>query len=305
MNVDEAWRRLGAGGEFPREALQWSLDHWDAAAPRFIAKLRAHASGAGLSDADVDALFYAIHLSAEKGEERAFAPLCDILAGKPDVELWLGDVLTETLPGLLINLYDGDVDRLKRLYETSGADEAARAAALQALAYLVRARGVMSDDEMRAYLSERGEALSGGDPELVANAWVTAAGALGYDSLAADAARLFSRGAVSPALADIKTFHADLALSRATPDGLQAFREASVEPFGSTIETLGRWSQASPVWDEGDVAPGEADTPYVNPYRDVGRNDPCPCGSGKKYKKCCLAVEKGLSALSKREGRFF
>lgn len=21
---------------------------------------------------------------------------------------------------------------------------------------------------------------------------------------------------------------------------------------------------------------------------EVGRNDPCPCGSGKKYKKCCL-----------------
>ena len=19
----------------------------------------------------------------------------------------------------------------------------------------------------------------------------------------------------------------------------------------------------------------------------IGRNDPCPCGSGKKYKKCC------------------
>ncbi len=23
----------------------------------------------------------------------------------------------------------------------------------------------------------------------------------------------------------------------------------------------------------------------------VGRNDPCPCGSGKKYKKCCLNKE--------------
>jgi len=22
--------------------------------------------------------------------------------------------------------------------------------------------------------------------------------------------------------------------------------------------------------------------------RKVGRNDPCPCGSGKKFKKCCL-----------------
>ena len=23
-------------------------------------------------------------------------------------------------------------------------------------------------------------------------------------------------------------------------------------------------------------------------FKGVGRNDPCPCGSGKKYKKCCL-----------------
>lgn len=28
--------------------------------------------------------------------------------------------------------------------------------------------------------------------------------------------------------------------------------------------------------------------PYVKEYPDIGRNDPCPCGSGKKYKKCCL-----------------
>jgi preprotein translocase subunit SecA len=27
-------------------------------------------------------------------------------------------------------------------------------------------------------------------------------------------------------------------------------------------------------------------TQMVNEYKDVGRNDPCPCGSGKKYKKC-------------------
>ena len=28
----------------------------------------------------------------------------------------------------------------------------------------------------------------------------------------------------------------------------------------------------------------------------VGRNDPCPCGSGKKYKKCCMAKEEGAQA---------
>lgn len=26
----------------------------------------------------------------------------------------------------------------------------------------------------------------------------------------------------------------------------------------------------------------------------IGRNDPCPCGSGKKYKNCCLL--KGVSS---------
>ena len=34
------------------------------------------------------------------------------------------------------------------------------------------------------------------------------------------------------------------------------------------------------------------DVPHAEPFRHsaarVGRNDPCPCGSGKKYKKCCL-----------------
>ncbi len=27
--------------------------------------------------------------------------------------------------------------------------------------------------------------------------------------------------------------------------------------------------------------------PFVRPEPKVGRNDPCPCGSGKKFKKCC------------------
>jgi uncharacterized protein YecA (UPF0149 family) len=41
--------------------------------------------------------------------------------------------------------------------------------------------------------------------------------------------------------------------------------------------------------------PGEDEAPLPPPVEPihadadaaVGRNDPCPCGSGKKYKKCC------------------
>jgi len=41
--------------------------------------------------------------------------------------------------------------------------------------------------------------------------------------------------------------------------------------------------------------PGEDEAPLPSPVEsikkpqaDPGRNDPCPCGSGKKYKQCCL-----------------
>ena len=35
------------------------------------------------------------------------------------------------------------------------------------------------------------------------------------------------------------------------------------------------------------ICDGYEEEPYVRMQPKVGRNDPCPCGSGKKYKKCC------------------
>ena len=35
----------------------------------------------------------------------------------------------------------------------------------------------------------------------------------------------------------------------------------------------------------------------------VGRNESCPCGSGLKYKKCCLLLKAQLEQLLKREGQ--
>ena len=33
--------------------------------------------------------------------------------------------------------------------------------------------------------------------------------------------------------------------------------------------------------------------PFLRTEKQVGRNDPCPCGSGKKFKKCCMNRGKG------------
>ena len=41
----------------------------------------------------------------------------------------------------------------------------------------------------------------------------------------------------------------------------------------------GKW-----VFFDGELVP---QAPYVRKEAKIGRNDPCPCGSGKKYKKCC------------------
>lgn len=37
-------------------------------------------------------------------------------------------------------------------------------------------------------------------------------------------------------------------------------------------------------------AAGPPQAPIVNRAEKVGRNDPCPCGSGKKFKQCCLRI---------------
>lgn len=45
-----------------------------------------------------------------------------------------------------------------------------------------------------------------------------------------------------------------------------------------------------PYFDKGndDFSKNDKYIPNVNVQPKVGRNDPCPCGSGKKYKKCCI-----------------
>ena len=42
---------------------------------------------------------------------------------------------------------------------------------------------------------------------------------------------------------------------------------------------------------EKEYRPGSVGEQTVVKGEQVGRNDPCPCGSGKKYKKCCLGKE--------------
>ena len=57
------------------------------------------------------------------------------------------------------------------------------------------------------------------------------------------------------------------------------FRHASASALGQQQAAAGRGGGAAP-------AAASPAAPFVRSERKVGRNEPCPCGSGKKYKQC-------------------
>lgn len=67
-------------------------------------------------------------------------------------------------------------------------------------------------------------------------------------------------------------------------------RDGVMERFIPLLEEMGRGEEAGAL-----IAEEEQDTesrpPLIKKVK-VGRNAPCPCGSGKKYKKCCLRSDE-------------
>jgi len=41
-----------------------------------------------------------------------------------------------------------------------------------------------------------------------------------------------------------------------------------------------------------DIMPIRNKYTYKRDKKKIGRNEPCPCGSGKKYKKCCALANE-------------
>ncbi len=84
-------------------------------------------------------------------------------------------------------------------------------------------------------------------------------------------------------------FHARLDIERGEEKGKQRKQNVAVH------QVLNAYSTPTPKSPEARVAEarggtGPEDARKRLPFkseRKVGRNDPCPCGSGKKYKKCC------------------
>jgi hypothetical protein len=281
--VEMALADLAGAETFPLDAIMTLRQKWDSAREPLLASLNACASGADRSPENAETVFFALHLLAEKRETSAFAPLVSLtLEGEDTLYDLIGDATTETLPQILISLYDGDLARLKGLIEAPGADPWARVAALEAYSFFA-ASGDIPLEDARAYFAGLFDTLQprSGDP--VWYGWQNCIALLGFAELEPSVARAFRQGLVDNSILAFEDFQADLRESRAAPDRRAVFEERGLKPIDDALEALA-------VFDEPEEE-AEPEMPAANPNRNVGRNDPCPCGSGKKYKKCCLGAE--------------
>ena len=64
-------------------------------------------------------------------------------------------------------------------------------------------------------------------------------------------------------------------------------QEKAMQFQHAQAQTLGGSAQPEAAPQAGKPAAAQKETtPFVRDGRKVGRNEPCPCGSGKKYKQC-------------------
>src|SRR3954451_7533005 len=231
---------VSAGNDLPREAMQWTLDHWDEAAPDLLSLLERHTSGADRSDAAADAIFFILHLAGEKQDTRVFSLLCRLAQDGEAIRTALGDGITTTLKRILISTYDGDLDTLKGLIEAAEADQFVRAGALQVLAYLT-ATGRIPRDETEAYLLRLYDTLQPQQESFVWSGWVLAIALLGLEAFSGVVRQAFGRGLIEPMVMNYDNFRADLARTLADPERMAGFKYDRLEPLEDAIGELSSW----------------------------------------------------------------
>lgn len=284
---------LANAEELPRKTLKACKEHWDEMVPAFLALLARAADGEELVDEEVAALFFIIHLLAEMKVTAAFVPLMRLLERDEEaIESILGDAITETSHKVIISVFDGSVDALYKVMNNPDVYDFARDSAFRAWTYLV-ATGVIERDEGERYLRECVDSLGPQEQHFVWISWLDSVAVLGFEDLRPLAKRVCDSGFASPQNMNLDDFERIVEEARSQTDLEEFLRRHRLEPFTDTVGTMSGWYGFSDEFvrkqrqQQNEARSKNLDS-ATNPYRDIGRNDPCPCGSGKKFKKCCL-----------------
>jgi len=280
----------------PVEALAAAGENRAELTPRLLACLADVVAQPALleGDRDIELPFYAMYLLAAWREAAAHPLLLGFLRlpGEQCLEL-SGDIVTQDMDRMLAQTAGGELRGLLALARGPAVNVYARMAAIKALSHLT-AWGELPRESLVAHyrelLAAAGPPEHADDPGPLLGQYVCCALDLGLVELRDELLVAMDRGWIEESFVGSRDdVEADFARPPKPPESpidnvarairwWRCFKRKSVlsglPPAGPSIPdaSAGRFD-ASPQ-------------PYRAPEK-IGRNDPCPCGSGKKYKKCC------------------
>lgn len=245
------------------------------------------------SEEEAQLFCYALYLMAKWRETRAYPLVIRWLSLPDDVATHLsGDVSTQDGARILAAVCDGDLEPIKRLLLNRDADEFSRGVAVAALALLAVWAEVPRDTILDYFAWLAREGLE----RRTNYVWgALAAESADIEAIAVfpDLRRAYDEGFIDPQVIG----RSELDDVEGSPRGAVLERVKDRHPpiddvaeATSWWARFGRLASSRRAEELSLVAAGELGDGPMEPYRapqKVGRNELCPCGSGKKYKKCC------------------
>jgi hypothetical protein len=282
MSPSEVLEELSEDGpEPPRDALESADGHRQALVePLLHAIERGLANPSDASEEEALLFSYALYLLARWREPRAYPSVVRWLSlpGEAPFEI-AGDIVTQDGARILAAVCDGNLEPIKALALNRSANEFGRGAGITALT-LLAAWAETPREPIVAYLQSLAEEGLEREPS---QAWNSlASGSADIEALEVFPAlrRAYGDHLVEPEFMDPR----ELDEVEEAPRGrmIEETRERHA-PIDDVVQATSWWSSF-----EAASRPAGPEEPYRAPPK-VGRNEPCLCGSGKKFKRCCGA----------------
>jgi hypothetical protein len=286
MNIEEIKKQLETyERKFPEAAVRAAIAQREAITPILLECLRATADDPQKVADTKGAMLhmYAMYLLAQFRERSAYPLLVKLFSTPGDLCFDVaGDMVTEDLYRVLAAVCGDDVDPIKGMIENREVNEYVRSACMRTLVGLV-AWGNLD----RAHIVEYFRCLFNGKLDREAyylwGSLVSACCDLYPEELLPEIERAFDDDLVETFV--VGRDSVEQVMSEGKERTLR--RSVGKGPIEDTVAEMSWW--AAFRGNESKAANRAPTIPQRSPVKaaKVGRNDPCPCGSGKKFKKCC------------------
>ncbi|MCZ0702970.1 hypothetical protein J2T56_001135 [Natronobacillus azotifigens] len=281
-------------GKFPKKQLEEIIENKEEVIPELLQVVDQFIEDPSIASNNPRYFghIYAFFLLGQFREKALFHKLLQILHwSEEDLNLVFGDFITEGSGRILASVYNGDLDALKELLENEESYEFARGQAVAALTILVL-QGQLDREDISNYYRQllKTKRLT---PYLYADVIVSACD-LHFEDLLEDIQWAYEKGLVDYGVInfdDVKTIM--LIDKKVRLDYSRS--DVHNKYIDNTIKELQSWYIFNQNKTEVSKLPEipkkrlkipSGNKPFVQDLK-IGRNDPCNCGSGKKYKKCC------------------